>query len=467
MLLPHILFATIYRSYQETWKKVICPSTEAVTIFWREMAAGGNPNLTTELTNRKNYKSGCIPICLHGDGVPVSGIGKGWVHTVTSFSWYSLLTTSAPTADSLFFICALYDKLRRQGKDLDATGHHFLFILKWSFEALFEGKWPSRDYLGQPFPSASTSGRRAGQALAGGFYATLWAVVGDLDYFASVLDVARSTNAASPCCRCKASKWGDQTWQDFRPTAAWMSTVFSPTTWRALPADAKSTCPLFSMAATSICILGYDFMHSKYLGADKTLYASILYLLVFHLMPGPDEQANLDTLWAEIKALNKSWGIETGFRYLNRISMFWRPAAKLLVLRGKAAEIRSLARPLLTLWGRYMSEAVSVHKKIHVLLKLNCRLEELLDLHKYAYRFPPKDAANFRDSMNGFLLLQSQLCQHFADHDPQLFRLTEKSHFLQHLAMEAKFVNPRLIWCFSGEDFQRIALHMQFERHRL
>ena len=148
--------------------------------------------------------------------------------------------------------------------------------------------------------------------------------------------------------------------------------------------------------------------------------------------------------------------------------------------------MRSLARPLLTLWGRYMSDMVPVHKKIHVLLKLNCRLEELLDLHKYSYRFPPEDAANFRDSMNGFLLLQSQLSQHFADHDPQLFRLTEKSHFLQHLAMEAKFVNPRLIWCFSGEDFQRkvqtltpgqasakmaaryrIALHMQFQRHRL
>ena len=209
MLLPHILFATIYRSYQETWKKVICPSTEAVTIFWREMAAGGNPNLTTELTNRKNYKSGCIPICLHGDGVPVSGIGKGWVHTVTSFSWYSLLTTSAPAADSLFFICALYDKLRRQGKDLDATGHHFLCILKWSFEALFEGKWPSRDYLGQPFPSASTSGRRAGQALAGGYFATLWAVVGDLDYLASVRHGRTSDRLRLGCLPCSHPPLGE------------------------------------------------------------------------------------------------------------------------------------------------------------------------------------------------------------------------------------------------------------------
>ena len=43
MILPHILFASIYRSYKETWQKVICPSTEAVTAFWQEMVASGNP----------------------------------------------------------------------------------------------------------------------------------------------------------------------------------------------------------------------------------------------------------------------------------------------------------------------------------------------------------------------------------------------------------------------------------------
>ena len=33
MILPHILFASIYRSYKDTWQKVICPSTAAVKAF--------------------------------------------------------------------------------------------------------------------------------------------------------------------------------------------------------------------------------------------------------------------------------------------------------------------------------------------------------------------------------------------------------------------------------------------------
>ena len=493
MILPHILFASIYRSYKDTWQKVICPSTAAVKAFWKEMVDSGNPNLTPELKKKTTFRSHCIPLCLHGDGVPVSGIGKGWVQTVTNWSWYSLLTTHAATADSLFFICAIYDKLRKQGKDLSATAHHFLTILQWSFEALFNGCWPEKDYLGQPYDPTSVSGRRAGKPLAGGYFATLWAVVGDLDYFASMLDVPRST-AVQPCSRCRCSKWGPLTWQDFRPAAAWTSTVFSPASWRALAADEKSTCPLFSMAATSICNLAYDFMHCKFLGSDKTLYAAILWLLVFHLMPGPDEHTNLGILWTEIKNLYKAWRVESGFRYLNRVSMFWRPAQKLLTLRGKAAEIRSLARPLLTLWARYMSDTIAVHKKIHVLLKLNWRIEELLEQHKFVYRFPPDAAANFRDSVNGMQLLQAQLCEHFEDNEPRLFRSTEKSHFLQHLALEAQYLNPRMVWCFSGEDMQRkvqalmesctrgqgpgqasvkmaaryrVALHMQFERHKL
>ena len=493
MILPHILFATIYRSYRETWEKVICPSTEAVTSFWQEMVASGNPNITPELKNKKNFRSRCIPLCLHGDGVPVSGLGKGWVQTVTNWSWYSLLATHAATADSLFFVCAIYDKLRQHGKDLNATAHHFLTILRWSFECLFTGKWPERDYLGRAFEPSSVSGRRAGKPLAGGWFATLWSVVGDLEYFASIMDVPRS-RAIQPCSRCKCSKWGPLTWQDFNPNAAWISTVFTPASWRALPADQKSTCPLFSMAATSITNLSYDFMHSKFLGSDKTLYAAILWLLVFHLMPGPDEHTNLRTLWSEIKELYKAWKVESGFRYLNRVSMFWRPTAKLLTLRGKAAEIRSLARPLLTLWARYMKDTIEVHRKVHVLLKLNWRIEELLDLHKFAYRFPAAAAANFRDSMNGMLLLQQQLKVHFEDNEPKLFVSTEKSHFLQHLALESHCLSPRMTWCFSGEDFQRrvqtlmesctrgqapgqasvkmasryrIALHLQFERHRL
>ena len=149
VMLPHVLFASIFADYKATWAKSICPSTEAVEGFWNSMLASKNPNLSTHITRRRNWQTSCIPLALHGDGVPICGLGKGWVQTVTNWSFYSLLTTSTAVADSLFFIYAMLDKMRKDAKDLSGTAHHFFLLLKWSFEIMFAGVWPEADYLGK------------------------------------------------------------------------------------------------------------------------------------------------------------------------------------------------------------------------------------------------------------------------------------------------------------------------------
>lgn len=232
-------------------------------------------------------------------------------------------------------------------------------------------------------------------------------------------------------------------------------------------------------------------MHCKYLGLDRVLYSSILYLLAFHVLTGSPD-ANMSWLWAEIQRHYKQFDIHGHFQYLNRISMFWRPKTKSLSLRGKAAELRSLARPLLEVWAARMTPGIALHRKLHLLLKLNWKLEELLELNKFEVALGQADANAFRDAMTGFLLIQQELGQHFSEHEPKLFTYTEKSHYLQHLALQSRYINPRLVWCFSGEDMQRrvqrltaacargqrpgqaevkmchryrIALHLQFQKH--
>ena len=317
-------------------------------------------------------------------------------------------------------------------------------------------------------------------------------MVGDLDYYATVLDVARSTSVTAPCSRCRATKYGDMSWQDFRPTANWMSSAYSPAAWKALPAAEKSSCPLFYLPWTSICNLEYDYMHCKYLGVDRLLYSSVLYLMIFHVLTLGSPDANMAWLWSEIKRHYKAFEVHAHFQYLNKISMFWRAKTKSLSLRGKAAEIRSLARPLLAIWAAKMTPGIELHRKLHLLLKLNWRLEELLEVNKFEFAHAEADANAFRDAMTGFLLQKKELAQHFSDHEPKLFNYTEKSHFLQHLGLQAHCLNPRLVWCFSGEDMQRrvqritaacargqrpgqsevkmclryrIALHLQFRKH--
>ena len=146
MMLPHELFSAIFTHYPATWTKSMHPSHEACEHFWTSME--GHPAVTDGLKNRRNFKTHCVPLALHGDGVPLTAIGKGWQQTVTNFSFFSLLGRGN-TPDLLFYIFAFFDKLRVLGNDYNATAHRFFLILKWSFTCMWNGKWPSHDFLGR------------------------------------------------------------------------------------------------------------------------------------------------------------------------------------------------------------------------------------------------------------------------------------------------------------------------------
>ena len=201
--------------------------------------------------------------------------------------------------------------------------------------------------------------------------------------------------------------------------------------------------------------LAYDYMHCKYLGLDKSFYSSLMFLLVFHLYAAGSPEQSMAAFWRDVQAAYRLFGVTNRFRYLNKISMFMRPKTNNLGLRGKAAEIRGLARPMLHIWSDKMTQGLDIHRKILLALKLNWKLEDMLAQFKGYSNLPSGEAAAFGDTMSGFLLLQSELNDFFKDHEPRLFGITEKSHFLQHLGLEAKWLSPRLIWCFSGEDMQR------------
>ena len=142
--------------------------------------------------------------------------------------------------------------------------------------------------------------------------------------------------------------------------------------------------PAFYLPWTSICNLEYDYAHCKYLGVDRPLYSSVLYLMIFHVLTLGSPDANMAWLWSEIKRHYKAFEVHAHFQYLNKISMFWRAKTKSLSLRGKAAEIRSLARPLLAIWAAKMTPGM--------LLKLNWRLEELLEVNKFEFALAEADA---------------------------------------------------------------------------
>ena len=50
--------------------------------------------------------------------------------------------------------------------------------------------------------------------------------------------------------------------------------------------------------------------------------------------------------------------------------------------------------------------------------------------------------------------LQVLVESHFANEGgPHLFTTTSKLHGLAHSGLLSKYVSPRLVWCFTGEDY--------------
>ena len=69
--------ATLYEQHQDTFKERILPDVDELETFWNAME--DNPQLRDHpVLNRRDWKRRAIPLVLHGDGVPLTGIGKSW-----------------------------------------------------------------------------------------------------------------------------------------------------------------------------------------------------------------------------------------------------------------------------------------------------------------------------------------------------------------------------------------------------
>ena len=148
MLWPHELFAVIYEHYKATWSQCILPSTERLNLFWEtnknHPAMAGSKVQTIE-----NYESWVVPLCLHGDDVPITGVGKSWCQQMTVFSWSSLIGLGS-TKDMQYFIYGCFEKLRATSEDQskDTLGIFFKQMV-WSLKWLQLGQWPDRDWTGK------------------------------------------------------------------------------------------------------------------------------------------------------------------------------------------------------------------------------------------------------------------------------------------------------------------------------
>ena len=61
----------------------------------------------------------------------------------------------------------------------------------------------------------------------------------------------------------------------------------------------------------------------------------------------------------------------------------------------------------------------------------------------------------FRKSIFAFVQLNTDLGNFFHNSGIQLFNHTVEFHYMLHIAEISAYINPRMGWCYSGEDYMK------------
>ena len=455
ILLPHELFAALYR-HPGFWKVAMVPDDGKLPELWN--AIQEHPALKDHpIKSKLGWRTYGVPLVLHGDEVPVVGVGKIWSRSSLCFSYCSLLANAlGGTMDDIQLYCwSVFEKFCvASTQNLLGTMDTFFKILQWSFEAMYMGVWPAADWTGRRYHHSTRAGRKAGTPLAGGYFGVLLQLSGDLDYFTKWLGLPQSTTHSKPCALCRAQYSGANSWLDNRPGSPWQQTVLTANDWQTWW---TTRCSLFQLPGMSAMSVALDLMHNLYLGWLQYFFGSVFWLLCYECLD-LDPLSNLRTVWNFIKEMQQSDGTRHKYRHrLDKLSMFVKKTG-FPKLKGRASDIRGLDKALLSCWQQFMSPENMQHKQVAAFLQLLLEVNDTLNNFSPKYGFwtvPQEHWQTLKQKACAMAQLHAQLSEHYSGLGVSLFNITSKTHFTLHSLFLAKDLHPSLTWCFKGESMMK------------
>ena len=284
------------------------------------------------------------------------------------------------------------------------------------------------------------------------FFGVVWILRGDLEHFNLELNLP-NPNSNAPCALCPANTT-DRPMHEYRTgRMRWMADIYSRARFFA---TRWCTHAIFHDVHGGIysATVFPDWLHTKHLGTDAYFYGSVLWMLVYMLLPGTPQE-NMNTVLAEIKTHYTRLAIP--YRYQNiKLSMFCDrqdPPGTHPKLKGRGAEIRYVGFALQVIWERYMDRSNTQQVQVLVALNASVAAEQILIDHKHCFCFSSDVGRQFKNHVFAFLVAFNALGSFYSRVlNVKLFDLTVKAHYLAHLGLIGEYCNPRLGWAYSGED---------------
>ena len=336
------------------------------------------------------------------------------------------------------FLLAAYPKSSTTKEDRGKeTWGPVLQALAQSFGYCFEGKWP---------PGTPLAGT---QLVPGDYRLVVWSLLGDHEYFSNVLGLAHWRNASLCwCCNAQQNNWK----------------VSAPELreWRCKTAEEiRADQPehaFFTIPGVSSMMVAHDLLHALFCkGVLSHLMGGAMHVWLWptrsHRRPAGETAASaLGVIFSRVQELYKDHKSTTRLTNL-RLSMFmdeakhWKSEP---VLKIKGSEAKPLL-PCLTTYSKEINKGSDHDERLVAAFESIFNFVKLID-----------ESGDFLTTGEADLALE--LCLAFLDHSEGLeewalqadrleYHRVPKYHMLLHLAEQARYLNPKLQWCFKSEDF--------------
>ena len=414
--------------------------------FWNSVRPDDPKLVNHPMKAMPGWKTKMIPLALHGDGVRFSKSGNSLL--VLSFAF---LLAKHWSWECIFLI-TMFTKYNRCYEAID--GHDTWDIIYryvcHGFAALLKGIHPEVD----PYGNAWTTTRQrdlAGKLICGGEHgACIWHMPMDADHAANELG-CQGASHNEICTWCPANK-SNFSFKNFRPDANYKLCCYEPG-----PSDRPVSRHRIWNSGLGLTRFFYtgDVMHGSELGPLLHLHGSTICDMMGNGF-GPSIVGNgaaeqrLDRVWQKVVHEYTMLGTTKRVSQVTKGMMGGFKSSRPAQISLKAAESRHLVKPILSLLRKDMNRTTLDKHRIRAYECVDDMYEVIMTS---GFVLSDAEADAIESAVDQFLLHYNVLAKAAEEKGLFLYHVTPKFHWLWHIARFAKFLNPRLIWCYAFEDF--------------
>ena len=432
---PHDILAH-YSAKPEAFKKIF-GSDEDIQHFWRQKNLADPAFVHHPALLKEDFRSKCIPLKLHSDGVVMSKTES--LHVV---SWSSFFGSGDLLEWQVLFAAVV--KSARCSKDGKDTLSEMYRCFRWSLTACLEGVHPAQDHDEKPWPRGSDRAKLAGQPLdPEGRFLAVFQILGDLDELCNGLGLAHF-NSLKPCFWCGCDTAG-LPWTDFRATAAWRPTIVRPQLVMPPPADHE----IWKLPGVTVLSVGWDILHGLDLGPTQHVLGNCLEDLVQCGDLGRTAEERIKVVWSRSLEIYKELHIAN--RLPNLELNTFRTAGNFPRLRGKGNESRHYLKVMQQLLVEFQPVATPYIERRNAMVANLLRFYAIVE--EKGFFLSPEEAEEGERMVQSFLQNYTWLAKRALNQGELRWQVTIKMHYLAHAAEMLKWSNVRHSSTYPGEAF--------------